>query len=243
MPTSSKKQLLMRSIQYGTKEIFYEVQRSKRKTLAIEVHPDSSVHIIAPVESPVQDIDLKVEKRASWIIKQQQYFEQFLPRTPERQYISGETHFYLGKSYLLKVSSGTTNQVKLKAGKLEVTCNGAVHQDLVKKLLAKWYYQHAEKKFKKIAVDAFTKFKEYNFKMPQLEIRRMAKRWGSCNTIDKVTVNPEIIKAPSKCIEYVLIHEMCHLVVPRHNQEFYNTLTSVMPNWKKWKDKLENRLA
>lgn len=233
----------MRSIQYGTKEIFYELQRSKRKTLAIEVHPDSSVHIIAPEESPVKDIDLKVEKRASWIIKQQQYFEQFLPRTPERQYISGETHFYLGKSYLLKVIAGNTNQVKLKAGRLQVTCKETINQELVKKLLAKWYYEHAERKFNKIAIDAFAKFKEYDIKMPTIEIRRMAKRWGSCNTIDKVTINPEIIKASSKCIEYVLIHEMCHLVIADHNKEFYSTLNTVMPNWKKWKDKLEQKLA
>lgn len=233
----------MRSIQYGTKEIFYELQRSTRKTLAIEVHPDSSVHIVAPEESTIKDIDLKVEKRASWIIKQQQYFEQFLPRTPERQYISGETHFYLGKSYLLKVITGNTNQVKLKSGRLEVTCKETINQKLVKKLLAKWYYEHAEKKFNILAIDAFAKFKEYDIKMPAIEIRRMAKRWGSCNTIDKVTINPEIIKASSKCIEYVLIHEMCHLVVPKHNKEFYNVLSNIMPNWKKWKDNLENKLA
>jgi len=233
----------MRSIQYGTQEIFFELQRSSRKTLAIEVHPDSSVHIIAPEDSSMQDINQKVEKRASWIIKQQHYFEQFLPRTPKRQYVSGETHYYLGKSYLLKVTTGLKNQVKLKAGKLEVTCQNAINQDIVKKLLAQWYYQHAEKKFQSLALEAYSKFKEYDFIMPEIEIRRMAKRWGSCNTIDKITINPEIIKSSSKCIEYVLIHEMCHLVIPNHNKEFYKTLTVVMPNWRKWKDKLEQKLA
>lgn len=233
----------MRSIHYGTQEIFFELQRSSRKTLAIEVHPDSSVHIIAPEESLIKDIDQKVEKRAKWIVKQQQYFEQFLPRTPEREYVSGETHYYLGKSYLLKVNLGDVNQVKLKGGKLEVICKSEIRQDNVKKLLAKWYYQHAEKKFNKIALEAYSKFKEYDFYMPKIEIRRMSKRWGSCNTIDKVTINPEIIKASSKCIEYVLIHEMTHLVVSNHNKKFYNTLTAVMPNWEKWKDKLEQKLS
>ncbi len=233
----------MRSIHYGTQEIFFELQRSGRKTLAIEVHPDSSVHIIAPKESSIQDIEQKVEKRAHWIIKQQHYFEQFLPRTPERNYISGETHYYLGKSYLLKVNLGVVNQVKLKAGKLEVVCKGEIRQETVKKLLAQWYYQHAEKKFNALALEAYSKFKEYDFKMPNMEIRRMAKRWGSCNTIDKITINPEIIKTASKCIEYVLVHEMCHLVEPNHTKKFYNTLTAVMPNWQKWKDKLEQKLS
>jgi predicted metal-dependent hydrolase len=233
----------MRSIQYGTQEIFFELKRSARKTLAIEVHPDSSVYIVAPEDSSIQEIDQKVEKRASWIIKQQQYFEQFLPRTPERKYVSGETHYYLGKSYLLKVNSGPINQVKLKAGKLQVVCKDEVNQEKVKRLLAQWYYKHAEKKFNKLALEAYSKFKEYNFKMPKIEIRRMAKRWGSCNTKDKIIINPEIIKASSKCIEYVLIHEMCHLVVANHNKKFFNTLTSIMPNWQKWKFKLEQNLS
>lgn len=233
----------MQSIQYGTKDIFFEVKWSSRKTLAIEVHPDGSVHIIAPHNTLIQEIERKVEKRAHWIVKQQKYFEQFLPRTPERQYLSGETHYYLGKSYILKVSEGSINQVKLKAGKLCVVCKGEIKQDLVKKLLAQWYYQHAEKKFNLIAKDAYSKFKEYDFKMPKIEIRRMSKRWGSCNTINKITINPEIIKASSKCIEYVLIHEMTHFVVTNHNKKFYETLTGVMPNWKKWKDKLEDKLS
>ncbi|TXD50494.1 MULTISPECIES: M48 family metallopeptidase [unclassified Polaribacter] len=233
----------MHKIQYGSQEIFYELKRSNRKTLGIEVHPDSSVHIIAPTSSLFEDIEQKVEKRAKWIIKQQAYFEQFLPRTPERNYVSGETHYYLGKSYLLKVSVGKENQVKLKAGKLEVVCKNEIKQGRAKKLLAHWYYVHAEKKFRSIAIEAYSKFKEYDFEMPEIEIRRMAKRWGSCNTIDKVILNPEIIKASSKCIEYVLIHEMCHLIVTNHNKEFYKILDTIMPTWRKWKGKLENKLS
>ncbi len=233
----------MHKIQYGSQEIFYELKRSNRKTLGIEVHPDSSVHIIAPNDSSFQDIKQKVEKRAKWIVKQQAYFEQFLPRTPKRNYVSGETHHYLGKSYLLKVSIGSENQVKLKAGKLEVVCKEEIKQELVKKLLAHWYYTHAEKKFNSIAIEAYSRFKEYDFKMPTIEIRRMTKRWGSCNTTDKIILNPEIIKASSKCIEYVLVHEMCHLVVANHNKEFYRILDTIIPTWKKWKDKLENKLS
>jgi len=233
----------MHKITYGTKDIYFEVKRSSRKTMAIEVHPDCSVQIIAPELSSIADIEKKVAKRASWITKQQFFFEQFLPRIPEREYVSGETHYYLGKSYLLKIRLGDLDEVKLKAGRLEVTCKEDYSPEKIKNLLAHWYYQHAEKKFKKLAKDAFAKFKEYDFKEPQLEIRRMSKRWGSCNTIDKISINPELIKAPSKCIEYVMIHEMCHIVVKNHNKAFYNILASVMPNWQKWKDKLEKKLA
>ncbi|MCH8535974.1 MAG: M48 family metallopeptidase [Flavobacteriaceae bacterium] len=233
----------MRKLKYGTTDIFFEVQRVKRKTLAIEVHPDSSVHIIAPEQSSDFEIEKKVLKRAHWIVKQQEYFEQFLPRTPKREYVSGETHCYLGKSYLLKVKIGEANQVKLKSGQLQVICKENSAPEKVKNLLANWYYNHAEKKFQSLAKDVFEKFKEYDFKEPKLEIRRMKKRWGSCNTVDKIIINPELIKASSKCIEYVLVHEMCHFVVKNHNKAFYTTLSSIMPNWQKWKMRLEQKLA
>lgn len=233
----------MHKVNYGTKDIFFEVERSNRKTLAIEVHPDSSVRIIAPEKSSMIDIEKKVIKRANWITKQQLYFEQFLPRTPEREYVSGETHYYLGRSYILKVKVSDVNEVKLKGGQLQVICKEKYTSEKVKKLLAHWYYKHAEKKFHKLAKETFLKFKEYDFKEPQLEIRRMAKRWGSCNTIDKITINPELIKAPSKCIEYVLVHEMCHFIVPKHNKAFYQTLSGIMPTWKKWKYLLELKFA
>jgi predicted metal-dependent hydrolase len=243
MPKGRQKQLLMHRVKYGTTNIFFEIQRANRKTLAIEVHPDSSVHIIAPKASSYIEIEKKVIKRANWIVKQQQYFEQFLPRTPKREYLSGETHYYLGKSYVLKVKIGDINQVKLKAGQLQVTCKGSYTSEKVKNLLATWYYKHAEKKFQSIAEESFAKFKEYDFKKPKLEIRRMKNRWGSCNTKNKITINPELIKAPSKCIEYVMIHEMCHFVVKNHNKAFYNTLSSIMPSWKKWKMRLELNLS
>lgn len=233
----------MHKVNYGTKDIFFEVERSNRKTLAIEVHPDSSVHIIAPEKSSMIDIEKKVIKRASWITKQQLYFEQFLPRTPQREYVSGETHYYLGRSYILKVKVSDVNEVKLKGGQLQVTCKAIYTPEKVKKLLAHWYYKHAEKKFQKVEKEVYAKFKEYDFEEPQLEIRRMAKRWGSCNTIDKITINPELIKAPSKCIEYVLVHEMCHFIVPKHNKAFYQTLSGIMPTWKKWKYLLELKFA
>ncbi len=233
----------MHSINYGTKELFFELKQSERKSLSIEVYPDNSIKVLAPIKSNLAEIKKVVLKKCRWIIKQQNYFEQFLPKTPEREYVSGETHYYLGKGYLLKIRPGAKNSVKLKGGCFNVTYHGENSQEITKNLLAKWYYQHAEKKFYALADMVFQKFKEFEIEQPNIEIRRMAKRWGSCQKNGKIIINPEIVKAPTKCIEYVIIHEMCHLVQFNHNKKFYNLLSQKMPNWERWKNRLEQNLS
>ena len=233
----------MHSINYGTKELFFELKQSNRKSLSIEVYPDNSIKVLAPQKSSLVDIKKVVLKKSRWIIKQQTYFVQFLPKTPEREYVSGETHYYLGKGYLLKIRPGIENTVKLKGGCFNVEYKGSNSQEATKNMLAKWYYQHAEKKFFAIANKVFLKFKEFDLANPNIEIKRMSKRWGSCQINGKITINPEIIKAPSKCIEYVIIHEMCHLIQFNHNKNFYNLLSQKMPNWEKWKNRLEQNLS
>lgn len=233
----------MHSINYGTKELFFELKQTNRKSLSIEVYPDNSIKVLAPLKSSLIDIKKVVLKKSRWIIKQQNYFGQFLPKTPEREYVSGETHYYLGKGYLLKIRPGTENIIKLKGGCFYVEYKGNKPQNTTKNLLAKWYYQHADKKFSAISNQVFSQFKEFHLEKPILEIKRMSKRWGSCHQNGKIIINPEIIKAPTKCIEYVIIHEMCHLVQFNHNKQFYNLLSEKMSNWEKWKNRLEQNLS
>ena len=228
----------MHSVQYGTKTIEFQIRRANRKTLAIEVHPDSTVLLIAPHETTIEDLKAKVTKCAKWIVKQQEYFEQFLPHTPSREYVSGETHYYLGKRYILKVISEDSNAVKLKAGQIMVyTTNPSPIK--VKSLLAAWYYNHAKNKFEAVLQEVKPKFQQDELSIGNLQIQRMKKRWGSCTPNGKITLNPELIKAPAKCIEYVIIHELCHIKVPNHSKAFYNLLEEKIPNWEKWKMRLE----
>lgn len=210
--------------------------------MAIEVHPDTSIVVIAPQNSTMVDIKEKIIRRGKWIVKQQLYFEQFLPKTPERTYVSGETHFYLGKRYLLKLRKSATAQVKLFGGSLVVSTSEVGNNQQVKNLLAGWYYHHARKRFNRLVKASYIKFRKYDFPEPSLSIRRMTKRWGSCTPNGRIILNPEIIKAPSKCIEYVVIHEMCHLVYPNHGKDFFRLQVEIMPDWERWKLKLEKTL-
>jgi hypothetical protein len=127
--------------------IEYRLIYARRKTLEIAVHPDSTIIVKAPVNSDISLIEKKIHKRARWILKQVDYFRQFTPKTPERLYISGETHLYLGKQYRLKPIRGQENNVKLSRGVFQVTCRDKPEPGVVKELMKKWYSEKANIQF------------------------------------------------------------------------------------------------
>lgn len=228
------------SIQYGSKIIDFDVVFTNRKTLGITVTPELNVLVKAPIDSAIENIKEKLIKKAPWIIKQQSFFLSFHPRTTERKFISGETHLYLGHQYLLKVEIDISESVKLKGKFIEVK---ATDKSNAKQLVTDWYLHQARTKFKAIAQDLISNFKKYKVEPTSIILREMPTRWGSCTAKGKIILNPELIKAPKGCIEYVIIHELCHLIHHDHTQKFIDLQTTEMPDWEKWKMKLENLLA
>ena len=228
------------SIQFGSKKIEFMVEYSTRKTLGITVTPDLDVLVKAPVDSTLDKIKEKLLKKAPWIIKQQSFFLSFQPKTPPRRYVGGETHLYLGRQYLLKIESGKMDSVKLKGKYLEVK---TLDKSKVERLVKAWYLLHAKSKFQEIAQPLIDRFKKYNVEPDSIVFRDMPTRWGSCTPKGKIILNPELIKAPKGCIEYVIIHELCHLIYHDHTRKFIELQTKEMPDWERWKMKLENLLA
>jgi len=231
---------MMETLQFGSREITFTLEFSERKSLGIYVSPDMQVLVKAPVDASLEKIKEKIRKRAPWIIRQQSFFLGFFPKMPERKYVSGETHLYLGRQYQLKVIIGTKPEVKYKGRYIEIITKDKVK---VKELLTQWYRERAKSKFAEIAEPIIEKFKKYDVEPKQLYIQEMPTRWGSCTEKGKVILNPELIKAPKACIEYVITHELCHLVHLNHTQKFIDLQTKEMPDWEKWKSKLENLLA
>lgn len=228
------------SIKFGSKEIVFELKYQERKSLGITVHPDRKVTVKAPAEAPLEKVLEKVRKRAPWILKQQSYFLSFEPLSPPRKYISGESHLYLGRQYRLKVYESPKEEVKLKRGFLEVY---TADRSKAKKLVQEWYREHAEVKFREIAGKWTERFKKYDVAPSVLAVKWMDKRWGSCTPKGKIILNIELMKAPKGCIEYVVVHELCHLVHHNHSTAFFELQTREMPDWRKWKERLEKVLA
>jgi len=227
-------------IQFGSKQIDFKLEYSNRKSLGITITPDADVLVKAPLDTSLDKIKEKLRKKAPWVIKQQGFFLSFHPKTPSRKFISGETHLYIGRQYRLKIVDSKIDSIKLKGKFIEVATNEKVK---VEELVNDWYLQNARSKFKSIAQPFIEQFKKYNVEPASIVLRSMPTRWGSCTPRGKIILNPELIKAPKGCIEYVIIHELCHLVYHSHNQKFIDLQTKEMPDWEKWKNKLEMFLA
>lgn len=231
---------MMDTIQFGSQSINFHLEYSDRKSLGITVTPEMDVLVRAPKNTPLEKIKEKIIKKAPWIIKQQGYFLSFQPKTSPRKYISGETHLYLGRQYRLQVQIGKEDSVKLKGKFIEVT---ARDKSSTKYLLDNWYLHHAKIKFHAIAAPLIDKFRKYKVEPSTIVLRNMPTRWGSCTPKGKIILNPELIKAPKGCIEYVIVHELCHLIHHDHTQKFLDLQSKEMRDWEKWKLKLEKTLA
>lgn len=220
----------------------YELYYTDRKTLGIKVYPDTSVKVFAPIDTDLPIIEQLLKAKRKWIEKQQRSFQTYLPATPPRQYIGGESFLYLGKQYMLKIEPSTAEEVKLYQGRLVVkTVNpDATH---IKKLLQQWYIARATILFNKLFEEQFYLFKRFGLEKPILQIKKMEKRWGSCTPQQKIILNPELIKAPVVCINYVILHELCHLVHHNHSKSFYRLLENFMPDWQKYKQLLETKMV
>lgn len=227
------------SIKFGKERIKISLSFKERKTLKISVHPDKTITVDAPKGKKLHDILARVRKRTPWIIKQRDCFERFQPLLTKRQYVSGENCYYLGRQYRLKVRKNSEQSVKLIGKYINVYTPYVNDSNEIKKLLQGWYRKHAEAIFSQ-QLNLYNRvIKRMNVIYPEIKIRQMKKRWGSCSKTGAVVLNTELVKAPLHCIDYVIMHEICHLKISPHNNRFYKLLEKHMPDWKLRKERLE----
>lgn len=235
--------MLKEQIKYGNSTIEYSLAFAERKTLGIKVYPDKSVHVIAPTGTSMEKVSEKVHSKAAWVLRQQDFFLSFHPITPPRKFISGETHLYLGKQYRLKLVEAEKESVKLQGGNITVFCKDKDNKTRIEKLLKTWYKSKADQHFIKLFEEMAPLAKSFYKGMPTIKYRWMDKRWGSCSQKGEVLLNNELIKTPKKCIEYVIIHELCHLAHLNHSAAFYELLDKLSPDWRRTKDELEKLMV
>ena len=230
------------TVSYGTASIDFTLVRSMRRTLAIHVHPDTSVSVVAPETAPIGLIFSKVQMKAKWIRKQQRQFGRFPPVLPLRRYIPGETFTYLGRQYLLRVEKGSACLVKVDKQNILVTAPN-LHPSKIKPLVDEWFRKRAQAIFDARISACLKKTKNFGIEHNgEFLLKSMKTRWGSCTKAGRITLNPELVCASRNCIDYVIFHELCHIKEHNHGPSFYKFLKKVCPTWEKDKEALETSM-
>ncbi|WP_394538330.1 SprT family zinc-dependent metalloprotease [Lysobacter enzymogenes] len=232
---------------YGAERIRYEiVERARRKTLGIEVHPDRRVVVLAPTHCALPLIVERLERRAGWISRQLAMFGRYEKHAHPRHYLGGESHRYLGRQYRLKVIRADSRDPQLKIrllhGRLIVAGTKGAGPSEVRSLLRDWYRQRAKAVFARILDGLFEPLSRMGYVLPRIVVREMSGRWGSLSARGQMTLNIDLVQAPKRCIEYVIAHELCHLQHRNHDAAFFKALSKFMPDWQSRKQKLEQCL-
>lgn len=227
---------------WGGASIAFSVQRSERSTLRIAVTPDGNVVVSAPTHAQDADIVSRVRRRGAWIVRQQARFDRWRPRTPVRQYESGETHLLLGRPYRLLCEATPAMSVHIDGDRLVLRLpkdKGLVARRTV---LRHWYGLHAHRVFPERLTAVLPPFERLGIERPRLLIRQMTHRWGSFTAKGALVLNLELIRASPSLIDYVIAHELTHALHPDHGAGWQDLLGRVMPDWRSRKDELEREL-
>ncbi len=215
------------------------IRSSRRKTAEIRVR-EGAVSIAVPSRTSIEKIDQLLATKQRWIKEKVALQRQIIP-TETKKYISGEVFSYLGDDYRLQVESGSFAPVELIAGTLVVRVPGGSTQPLmVRNALLRWYkrqaQQHLEEKVKHLAP-------RVGAQPAAIEIKAFKARWGSCSIKGKLQFNWLIILAPEHIVDYVVVHELCHLLQHNHSSVYWREVERVMPEYRECREWLKINAA
>ncbi len=227
----------IKSIKIADEILDYELLRSKKRkySLAMKIRNDGMLQLNVPYTTSVADIESFISNKYAWIIKTRA--KQAHKCIIKPQYNFGEKHYYLGKAYPLQLIS--SSQSKIEIGKDSLLVFHRKNAS-IKKILNVWYKQQAT-----ILLSQRTLELQKKFGFPtvaEIKLRQMKARWGSCSSAAIITYNTKLIKAAINHIDYVIIHELCHLIHQNHGKGFYRLQQQCNPQWKQQKQAL-NHLA
>lgn len=221
-------------VKYGGREFGYEIGREVsggRRVVDIHVGADGRVWVDVPAGATAVEVKGAVQKRARWVLGELDAIAERKKHVLPREYVSGETVFYLGRRYVLKVvERAGVPHVKLLGGKLVVS-GPRLKAEQVRVEVMKWYRRRASLVFGK-RLKALVGGLSWVERVPEWKLLVMQTQWGSCSAQGVLALNPHLVKAPRVCVDYVLLHELCHLKEHNHSARFYALLDREMPGWR-----------
>lgn len=226
-----------RWLTWGQRRISYELIREHRRDLKITVFPDLRVVVRAPEVHPLAHIERRISARRSWIARRLHEFERMPVLAVPRRYVAGESQWFLGRQYRLVVRAGPAG-VTRSAGQLLVSVQRPNSPVWVRRAVEAWYGVEAGRVYRDLVAHVQERSRRLATLTVSVRVRRMRRRWGSCSASGVITLNPLLVQAPRGCIEYVVAHELSHLLVPDHSARFSRVLSQLMPDWEKQRTKL-----
>jgi len=219
--------------------ILVEVKPKKIKNIHLRVHqPDGRVTLSAPLNMEIETVRDFLITKIDWILKQQKRIKE-RPKESQREFLDQESHCLWGDYYLLKVIEvAKAPRIELSGNQLMYYSKSNWNQVQKLKFLDAWYRELIRNQL----VEMVPKWEGYiGVKANQFLIQKMKTLWGSCNPkTHSIRLNSELAKKPKECLEYVLVHELIHLIEPSHNRRFVTLMDQHMPQWRTLKKILNN---
>lgn len=212
------------------------IRTNRRKTADIRIE-DGMVSVVVPMHLPTDKINQLLTAKRRWI-KEKLALQREASPPSAKQYVSGEAFSYLGRNYRLKVERGPYAPVRLIHGRLLVTLpHGTEYPHMVRNALVRWYKRQAEQRLKE-KVSRYAPM--VGVEPAGVEIKSFKSRWGSCTARGKLEFNWRIMMAPHRMVDYVVIHELCHLLRHDHSPQFWKEVARVMPDYQQCREWLKN---
>lgn len=230
------------AIAWGSREIAARLFRTERRVLKIEIEPGGRVTVFAPADASNETIASRCRRKGPWVFRELDRMTAEPAFTPERCYLSGETHLLAGRPYRLAVERSVEQFVRVDGGRLIIYVKDPDNIALCRRLLSAFYALEARTLFPVRLSAMLPPFERKGLKRPHLIIRRMAKRWGSFTPNGNITLNIDLVRASPGLIDYVICHELAHAFHGDHSEEWQKLLNSVMPDWMDRKLQLEATL-
>lgn len=225
--------------QYGTRYIDFNVVFRDRKTMTIEVEPSGDVNVISPISANEEVILKKVKSKAKWIVQKQYEVKNININKIKRETVNGESYLYLGRTYSLQLvydENVKDINVKLLRGKFIITTYTNA-EDKIKVALENWYRDKTLRK-----VNERVKYYESYFKdkVTNIKVKEQKKRWASCTKNNELLFNWRCVMAPSNILDYIIVHEMCHMEYKSHSKEFWDNVCSIINDYDYRREWLKN---
>ena len=229
MSATSKRMVLA-----GDQEISYVLERKQVKNLNLRIRKDGSVFVSASDAVPFEEVDEFVCNKASYILNAVKRFNEIALHKPQpKKYVSGETFYLQGRGLRLKVSRAAKDSISSDGVYIHLKVKDVNDFEKKRRMVNRFLDSQCKIIFGEVMDELYPLFKKYGIEKPTLKIRDMETRWGSC--LPKkgiITLNKRLLEAPRNCIEYVVMHELCHFMHPNHSKYFYAFLSMLMPDWK-----------